>query len=30
MASRSELVADLVGGTRPWLDPAPYSAKRFG
>lgn len=29
-APTAELVADLVGGTRPWLDPAPYSAKRFG
>ena len=28
-APTSELVADLVSGTRPWLDPAPYSAARF-
>ena len=28
-APTASLVADLVGGTPPWLDPAPYSSERF-
>jgi D-amino-acid dehydrogenase len=28
-APTAGLISDLVAGTKPWLDPAPYSAERF-
>jgi D-amino-acid dehydrogenase len=29
-ATTARLVADLVSGRQPAIDPAPYSARRFG